>query len=159
MAHRIFGIEKEIHIVEVPYIQYLRCRRFFARYISSDLVCSSAIFCFLAGNVTSLPRSEAVSGGKYLRGHLYACSSSSTSTPSNSQKAAARPNTTKVRVLSILDKIRSSTQENYPAGLSANTSGANPAGSTSTNRPSSMNSAQTNNEALIDAISLVEDNG
>jgi len=111
------------------------------------------------GNVP--PRSGGSS--KYLRGHLFAAAStvsaaaaggsavSGSSTASAASVGAVpttsqRPNTSKVRVLSILDKIRSSTHENYP-----------------NSRPSSMTTSaqtiQTNNEALIDAISLVEDNG
>ena len=114
-------------------------------------------FFFILGNVP--PRSGGSS--KYLRGHLFAAAStiaaaaggsagcgqsaSAASVGSSAPTTSQRPNTSKVRVLSILDKIRSSTQENYPCNQ----------------RPSSMTTpAQTiQNEALIDAISLVEDNG
>ena len=114
-------------------------------------------FFFFLGNVP--PRSGGSS--KYLRGHLFAAAStiaaaaggsagcgqsaSAASVGSSAPTTSQRPNTSKVRVLSILDKIRSSTQENYPCNQ----------------RPSSMTTpAQTiQNEALIDAISLVEDNG
>ena len=64
----------------------------------------------------------------------------------------SRPSTSKVRVLSILDKIRSSTQENYATNGGLN-NGRNGMSS------GSGQTIQTNNEALIDAISLVEDNG
>jgi len=111
------------------------------------------------GNVP--PRSGGSS--KYLRGHLFAtastvaaaaaggsavsgCTTASAASVGAVPTTSQRPNTSKVRVLSILDKIRSSTHENYP-----------------NSRPSSMTTPaqtiQTNNEALIDAISLVEDNG
>ena len=114
-------------------------------------------FFFILGNVP--PRSGGSS--KYLRGHLFAAAStiaaaaggsagcgqsaSAASVGSSAPTTSQRPNTSKVRVLSILDKIRSSTQENYPCNQ----------------RPNSMTTpAQTiQNEALIDAISLVEDNG
>lgn len=102
------------------------------------------------------------SGSKYLRGHLLtnasAGASGVTSGSGNSQASSQpqpRPNTSKVRVLSILDKIRSSTQENYSTNSSSASSGNGSC------RPSAaaVVAAQTNNETLIDAISLVEDNG
>ena len=102
------------------------------------------------------------SGSKYLRGHLLtnasAGASGVTSGGGNSQASSQpqpRPNTSKVRVLSILDKIRSSTQENYSTNSSSASSGNGSC------RPSAaaVVAAQTNNETLIDAISLVEDNG
>ena len=97
------------------------------------------------------------SGSKYLRGHLLtsgasAASNSASASTGNSERTSTslRPNTSKVRVLSILDKIRSSTQENYstiPTSKGGNGNNRNAL------------TAQTNNETLIDAISLVEDNG
>lgn len=113
------------------------------------------------GQTVQMPSNGRSSGSKYLRGHLLASAASGGSGTSggpsgggNSQQqpqaGIPRPNTSKVRVLSILDKIRSSTQENYSTNPTSNSGGSC--------RPSVV-AAQTNNESLIDAISLVEDNG
>ena len=113
-----------------------------------------------------MPSNGRSNGSKYLRGHLLASAASggsgSSGGPSgggNSQQqqqqpqaGIPRPNTSKVRVLSILDKIRSSTQENYSTSNPTSNAGNGSC------RPSVV-AAQTNNESLIDAISLVEDNG
>ena len=113
-------------------------------------------------NSVQMQTSAGRSGSKYLRGHLLtnasAGASGVTSGSGNSQASSQpqpRPNTSKVRVLSILDKIRSSTQENYSTNSSSASSGNGSC------RPSAaaVVAAQTNNETLIDAISLVEDNG
>lgn len=107
------------------------------------------------GNVGATQASPTPRGGsnKYLRGHLFASSSATSASAgvvgasaANTNPANQRPNTSKVRVLSILDKIRSSTQENYHPGSSRQA-------------VTTAQAMQTNNEALIDAISLVEDNG
>ena len=134
----------------------------------------STIWCiFTTGNVHGITRSggsNGSSGGsstKYLRGHLLAAVSAHAANSASSSAGSAcsagvagsamtttpsRPSTSKVRVLSILDKIRSSTQENYATNGGLN-NGRNGMSS------GSGQTIQTNNEALIDAISLVEDNG
>ena len=87
---------------------------------------------------SSTSNSGSSNGSKYLRGHLFT-NQGATTLPAN------RPNTSKVRVLSILDKIRANSQENYAS---------RPVSSTPQSIPNN-----SNREALIDAISLVEDNG
>ena len=117
---------------------------------------------------SSTSNSGSSNGSKYLRGHLFTnqgathtqtssnslgggTSSSSNSNNNNCNSSSSnRPNTSKVRVLSILDKIRANTtlqQDNYA-------SSGRPVISTPQNIPTT-----SNRDALIDAISLVEDNG
>ena len=120
---------------------------------------------------SSTSNSGSSNGSKYLRGHLFtnqgathtqtssnslggstgSSSSSSNSNNNNCNSSSSnRPNTSKVRVLSILDKIRANTtlqQDNYA-------SSGRPVISTPQNIPTT-----SNRDALIDAISLVEDNG
>ena len=90
------------------------------------------------GSNSSNNNSNSSSNNKYLRSHLFT-NQGATTLPTN------RPNTSKVRVLSILDKIRANSQENYAS---------RPVNSTPQSIPNN-----SNREALIDAISLVEDNG
>ena len=110
---------------------------------------------------TSSTSNSGSNGSKYLRGHLFTnqgathtqTSSNSISTTSNSNNNSnnsSRPNTSKVRVLSILDKIRANSH--LPIGQDAYAS--RPVISTPQNIPTT-----SNRDALIDAISLVEDNG
>ena len=117
---------------------------------------------------SSTSNSGSSNGSKYLRGHLFTnqgathtqtssnslgggtSSSNSNNNNCNSSSSSNRPNTSKVRVLSILDKIRANTtlqQDNYA-------SSGRPVISTPQNIPTT-----SNRDALIDAISLVEDNG
>ena len=119
---------------------------------------------------SSTSNSGSSNGSKYLRGHLFtnqgathtqtssnslgggtgSSSSNSNNNNCNSSSSSNRPNTSKVRVLSILDKIRANTtlqQDNYA-------SSGRPVISTPQNIPTT-----SNRDALIDAISLVEDNG
>ena len=126
-------------------LQYLLVQ--FFRFVKPN--CNKFLSAFITGNSQQSPsqqrgsnssnnNSNSSSNNKYLRSHLFT-NQGATTLPAN------RPNTSKVRVLSILDKIRANSQENYAS---------RPVSSTPQSIPNN-----SNREALIDAISLVEDNG